>query len=230
MTKPQKLLLLIASSKLQGSTSESLGTFLRDRLQELGLESETLFLQKAFTSEAHTTRMLESVRQSDLLILAFPLYVDSLPAVLIRTLEDIAGDPDLKAASHNPRLVCIANCGFPESHQNDTALAICRQFALETGLEWAGGLQLGAGEAISGRPLPAVKGLARNVIKALRLSAEALAAGRPVPEKARALMAKPLIPVWLYCLIGERRWRQDAKKHGVLHSLDARPYGDESKA
>ena len=227
MTEPQKLLLLVASSKLQGSTSQSLGTFLRDRLQELGFESETLFLQKAFTSKAHTTRMLESVRQSDLLTLAFPLYVDTLPAVLIRTLEDIADDPDLKVASQKPRLVSIVNSGFPESEQNDTALAICRQFALETGFEWAGGLQLGAGEAISGRPLSAVKGLARNVIKALQLSAEALAAGRPVPDKARKLMAKPLLPTWLYCLIGERQWRQDAKRHGVLHSLDARPYGDD---
>ncbi len=227
MTSRTKLLLLIGSAKLQGSTSESLGGFLRDRLQEQGFEPETLFLHTALKSEEHKARMLRSVRHSELVIMAFPLYVDTLPALLIRAMEDVADCFKGETASQNPRLVCIVNCGFPESKQNDTALAICRQFTLETGFEWAGGLQLGAGEAISGRPLSAVKGLARNVIKSLQLTAEALVAGRPVPQKAKDLMARPLVPKWMYSVFGERRWRQDAKRHGALHHLDDRPYEPE---
>ena len=106
------------------------------------------------------------------------------------------------------------NCGFPEAAHNATALAICKRFAAEAGFEWAGGLALGMGEAIGGRPLEKTGGMLRNVRKALEMSAAALAEGQPLPEKAARLMAAPLVPRWLYMLIGNLRWRRQAKNTG----------------
>lgn len=45
-------------------------------------------------------------------------------------------------------MVGIVNSGFPEAFHNDTALAILRRFAAETGFQWAGGLALGGGGTI----------------------------------------------------------------------------------
>jgi len=120
-----------------------------------------------------------------------------------------------RKTTENPpkqRLLAISNCGFPEAHHNDTALAICRRFALESGIEWAGGLALGGGEAIHGRSLNDAGGMVRKVKKSLDLTAATLAEGKSVPEEAVKLMSKPFIPTWMYILFGGMRWKKQAKK------------------
>jgi len=41
-------------------------------------------------------------------------------------------------------------------------------------------------------------GMVRNVTRSLDLAAAALAEGKPVPQEAVELMAKPLVPAWGY--------------------------------
>ena len=60
--------------------------------------------------------------------------------------------------------------------------------------------------------------------RSLGMAAEALAAGKPVPPEAIALMAKPVIPPWLYLLMGTFGWRQQAKKYDAQAQMNARPY------
>jgi hypothetical protein len=157
-------------------------------------------------------------------VLAFPLYIDSLPALVVRALEQIAARRHRRCDGAPQRLMVIINCGFPEPHHNDTALRICRRFAAEAGFEWAGSLALGAGETIHGQALNDIRGMARNVIRSLDLAAEALGEGKPVPPKAVKLMAKPLIPRWAYLLFGSRFWKKAAKRHGVRDRLSDRPF------
>jgi hypothetical protein len=200
-----------------------LGTYLLERLRAKGYATETLLLHRALRSEAGRQELLEASDRADLLVLAFPLYVDSLPALAIRALEHIAAH---RIGTRRPgqRLVALANCGFPEAHHNDTALAICHRFAQETGLAWAGGLALGAGQAINGRPLAQAGGMARLVVESLDLAVEALAAGDPVPPQAVDMMARRLIPAWAYMRMGGLGWRMQARKHGAHRRLGARPY------
>jgi hypothetical protein len=168
--------------------------------------------------------LLAAADLADVLVIAFPLYVDSLPYLVIRAMEHIARHRQARGEGKSQRLVSIANCGFPEAHQNDTALAICRQFAREAGFEWAGGLALGGGEAINGKSLSQVKGMARNVIKSLDLTADALAEGQMVPQEAVGAMATPITPAWAYALLGGMGWKRRAKKHGAQKKLRDRPY------
>ena len=184
MNSDKRALLLIGSPKIQSSTSESLGTYLIHKLEALGFESNTFFIHKSLKPDDRKQALLAAVDRAELIIMSFPLYVDSIPYLTIKLLEIIAENRGQREESTARRLVCLVNSGFPEAHQNDTALAICRQFARETGFHWAGGLQLGGGEAIGGRPLLEVKGMARNVIKSLDLAAAALAEGNPVPPQA----------------------------------------------
>jgi hypothetical protein len=224
MNGAKQLLLLVGSAKQNRSTSEVLGRYVVDKLAESGFESETLFAHKILKSDEDKHKLLLSVSRADLVVLAFPLYVDCLPYPVINALELIAGNRQAGAGSKKQSLLCVVNCGFPEARQNDTAVAICRQFAREAGFEWLGGLALGAGEVINGRSLSEVKGQARNVIRSLDLAIDALADGKPVPERAVDLMARPLVPRWLYLLLGGSRWKRESKQHGVRERLSARPY------
>ena len=122
------------------------------------------------------------------------------------------------------RLAAIVNCGFPESSQNETALRICQQFAREAGFEWAGGLALGAGQSINGRPLADLGGMVRNIAAALDLAAGALAEGGSVLGEAVTAMASPMMPAWTYSLFGGIGWRLQARQHGAQRKLNARPY------
>jgi putative NADPH-quinone reductase len=160
MTSSQgHVLLLVGSAKRPRSTSESLGTYLGERLGERRFEAETLLLHRALKSDASADKkhpceeLLAAADRADVLVIAFPLYVDSLPYLVIQAMEHIArhrkdAHRQARGKGKSQRLVAIVNCGFPEARQNDTALAICRQFAREAGFEWAGGLALGGGEAI----------------------------------------------------------------------------------
>jgi hypothetical protein len=99
-----------------------------------------------------------------------------------------------------------------------------RQFASETGFEWAGALSMGAGGALAGKPLGKAGRMTRNAVKALDLAAASLAAGGGIPEEATELMAKPLMPRWIYHLAANWGFRRLIKKHGAGKRAFDRPY------
>jgi len=228
MSTPKKALLLIGSAKPKGeSSSEALANHLTERLRTRGMTTQTWHVAMAMRTPAQTREFLQAVDQADTLVLAFPLYVDSLPYLATLALERIAAHRQTQAEPAPGSFLAIANCGFPEVAHNATAIAICKQFSEEAGYAWAGGLALGMGGAIAGRALSEVGGMAHNVIAALDLAAEAIAQGIAVPEEAITLMAKPFIPITGYMLMGDIGWLVEARRHHVLTRLGARPYQNE---
>ncbi len=226
MNAHKRVVLLVGSARRPRSTSESLGSYLQQRLAEHGFETKTALLHRAFRSEEAWTGMLAATDASDLLVLAAPLYVDSLPYLVVKAMEDIAARRQAQPPQPGQKFVPILNCGFPEAHHNDTALAICRQFARETGFEWAGGLSLGGGPAIDGRQMAEVQGMARHAVRSLDLAAGALAAGEPLPREAVEAMSRPILPARAYTLLGGWGWKRQARKFGTQKALDARPYSE----
>lgn len=219
----KRAVLLVGSPRTQKSTSASLGGYLMKQLSARGIEIEIVQIYTTFHSAERTRLALEKLDAADLVVLAFPLYVDSLPAPVIAALEKIATHRASVKVTQN--FAAIANCGFPEASHNDTALAICAQFARQTSVTWLGSLALGGGEGlVHGAPLNEMDGRAIPLKKALDLAAESLADGRPIPGSARDLMARPFIPNWLYRLFGGFGWKQQAKGYGVEERLRDRPY------
>jgi hypothetical protein len=216
--------LLIGSPKGPGSTSDALGTYLLERLEEKGVSASKTYIQRALLSEQGIGTLLGCVQEADIIILAAPLYADSHHSGVVAAMELIHGELKNKSTSVKRKMIAISNCGFPESRHNEISLAISRRFAFECGFEWAGGLALGGGEYIAGRRLEKAGGPVRNVRKSLGLAADALAKGEKVPEEAIALMARPLMPRWLYLLGGNIGWRRRAKRQGCKERLNLRPY------
>ncbi len=224
MTGQQRILFLIGSPKGPKSTSESLGSYFLKGLNDKGYDAEKFYIYPSVKSDKGQEDLLSAVDRSDILILVFPLYVDSLPSLVIQAMELIAEHRRKVTNPKRQKFVAITNCGFPEAHQTDTALDICHRFAAETGMEWLGGLGLGMGGAIDRKPLDKLGFMTRNVRRSLDLTAAALARGERVPQDAVDLMSKRLMPAWLYVWIGNMGWKRHARKNKVLEKIEDRPY------
>lgn len=224
MFKVTKAVLIVGSPKGFKSTSFSLGNYLLETLGEKGLDTRVIILESRVVSPPDQEALLADINSCELLILAVPLYVDSLPADVIKLME-ILRDKRLADKERKETLLCpIVNSGFPEAVQSKTALAIFKQFAMETGFQWTGGLALGGGGAIEGKPLKSMGGMARNITKSLDKAGQALAEGRNIPQEAVDLMAKPIVLKWMLSVFGVFMWRYWARKYGTHKRLTERPY------
>jgi multimeric flavodoxin WrbA len=220
-----RAVLLVGSARPSGTgNSEALGAYLLQRLAEGGMDTELFHVARCQRPERERA-LFEAVDVADLFVLSTPLYVDALPYLVTRCLERMAAHRAREPARPAVRFVCVVNCGFPESEHTRTALDISRVFARQAGLEWSGGLGLGGGETLGGKPLESLGGMTRHVRRGLDLAAEALLDGRSVPEEARALLARPMIPSRLYTLIGDIGWFRVARRKKTVRRLWDRPLG-----
>ena len=210
--RPAKALILVGSPRGSRSVSLALARRLARGLEAASWQVEFMDLYRLARTGQGTATLLSAVEKSELLVLAFPLYVDQLPALVVRALESIAENGRGKVASPKPGLTAIVQCGFPETLQTRPALDICRRFAELSGFEWRGGLGLGMGGAVAGRMPDRPKGMLRNVVLALDQAAAALARGEEIPPAAVELAARKFMPLRLYFLAANWGWRMQARK------------------
>ena len=222
-TSVRRALLLVGSPRIEKSSSSSLGSYLFEQLKQHGVESETIYIYKAINTTERLEALRHAIATADLVVLAFPLYVDTLPAPVISVLEDVVKNGTAKTKP--TRFAAIVNCGFPNASQNASAIAVCAEFAREAQFEWVGGLSLGAGEGmVHAKPLAELGGQGAPLRKALEMAAGELAQGQPVSDNALKLLAKPLMPEWMFRLGGTIGWKMRARKFGTQKLLKARPY------
>jgi multimeric flavodoxin WrbA len=233
--------LIVGSPKtLSPSTSSVLGNYLLERLKERGWETESLTLKASLCVARGQAALFAAVDRADLLLFAFPLYVDALPFLMTKALEVIAAHRQAADHPRTQRLFAIANNGFAESYQNHLALSICQRFAAENGMTWVGGLAMGAGEALCGgqklQPMMASGLPCAHVIRALDATGAALARGQAVPAEAVRGIAENPIPhtlfsVWRQMFVhqGNQWWERRAAEHGVSkQSMLAQPYAGDA--
>ena len=216
-------LLLIGSPRGINSNSESLGGYLSARLRERGVPTFKIYVHASMATEQGHQQMLKAIGDSDLVIMSFPLYVDSIPSPVIAAMESIVAHRR-EDCDRPKKLVAIIQCGFPEALHNNTAMSIVKRFAKEAGMEWAGGLALGGGEVIGRKSLEDAGRMVRNICASLDMTATALANGEDVPEDAIKLMEKKVVPMWLYFFVGTRNWKKTAKENGAQGKLYNRPF------
>lgn len=157
-----------------------------------------------------------SIMEADILLVVFPLYVDSLPAPLIKALQRI--EKAKLTVSNNPMVFAVSNCGFFEATQTKLALKMIRAFAHKVGFSYGYGLGIGAG------PMLAVtnKGPTANITVALKNLARELSQGdhRERPD----VFLSPKIPPYLYKLAAHSGWYRSARKSSQRKQLAAKPH------
>ncbi len=206
-----KALLLVGSPRLRGR-SAFLGSALARHLK--AQDVEVLSLNLVEQHKDSWQQVAAALADAELIILSAPIYVDTLPAPATAFLEKFAD----RFAGKN--LAALLNCGYPERYHNDAALAVCQQFARQSGCMWLGGLTVGMGGISLG------KGVSRSLNKGMEMAAQAMAQGQPIPVKAADYAARPAVPHGAYAYVLNRNFRRINKKHGKA-PLDARPYQHE---
>lgn len=165
---------------------------------------------------------IDALLSADVILVAFPLYVDGMPASLMALLERFAGarkGGEPKRCS----LYAAANCGFYEGKQNGVALEILGHYARANGLEWRGGIGIGTGEMISHmKNMSERSPIRKPVIRAIDALSSAISADRPLDGSP--LFTQHGFPEFAFKLAGESGWRSMIKKNGKLaRDLGAQP-------
>lgn len=217
----QRTLLLIGSPHADGA-SASLGRYPLSLLAEAGRRTDEVRLYPALAGDERRRELVERLLGAELVLLSAPLYCDGLPAAVVEALELWSRARREANPPPGQALAAVVNSGFPEPEQSRFALTCARLFCEQSGVRWLGGLACGAGAQISGKD-PAVQG-PPPWREALRLTAEALAAGRPVPHHAVELAARVRPPGAVYYLFSNPAWYALALKNRALRRFKAQPH------
>ena len=217
---PGKALFLVGSPNGWKGHSGLVGKHMAEKMKDQGIAVVFASSYAAFNSENRMGELTREVASSDLVLLTTPLYVDQLPAPVIRVLEKLSETIDALNGTTPPRLAILVNSGFPEPTHNETAIAICRQFALLKGWEWAGGISIPGGGMLEGKSLDALGGRVRSLRFALELAGQRLAEGFVIPAEAIERARKLSVPFWLYRLIANMGFRWMARGRRIMAQPD----------
>lgn len=190
----EKLLIVNGSPRAPRSNSKRYAQMFQDLWQK-----ETDVYE---VTEKQHQKICRSIGDYDHLLFVFPLYVDSLPAVLINFLKELeravrsCGQEPLKLRVHT-----IINCGFLEPEQNDAAVDMLHYFCERNHLKVGMTLVIASGEAILTTPF------ASGVNRKMRQFVKEIAAG----ESRRLNVTMPL-PKWIFVRASENYWKEYGKK------------------
>lgn len=155
-----RISIINGSPKTGTSTSELLIKYLVPLIEEN--EIVAYKISKADLTEIQ----FENIRNSDALIFVFPLYIDSIPANVLRMLIELE---KLDFPNRNIVVYCIINNGFFEGKQNHIASSQIKNWCKTVGLTWGQIVGVGAGEMLPFiKDIPLGYGPNKNIGKAFK--------------------------------------------------------------
>ena len=217
-------LLLSGSPRGKKSTSYSLLEYLKTHLEGYGKSCELVIAHTITRKDADYENFSNLLDTADCVVLAAPLYVDSLPSHVIELLNRLSKSRHNNSSKVNPKFLAIVNNGFPEQQQNHLALQICQQFAQEANLNWIGGIPYGAGAIINGARLEDSGGRGRHARAAIEILAKALSEDEELPEDCISRINKHVIPKRIYIMMAHLGWRKMSGSNQVRDRLKDQPY------
>lgn len=218
--RPRRALLLVGSAKPAGtSLSEALGTTLLDGLRVRGWGVDTVYVRSvARMGRDVKPRLHQAVTHCDLLILAAPVYVDCLPALVLQSLSALVQEGSLAATAVLP----IVQSGFPELGHTTLALEVLADAVARGGGRWVGHLATGAGPELHGVDLH--KPGARPQVQALHSAIDELNRGTALSADTMEQFAKSVLPAAAYRTVGGLSWIAQAWESGTVPRLWDRPF------
>jgi len=236
MSNTNRALLLVGSPRGKKSSSTLLGNYLLNDLKEKGVDTiDTIWLGPMMKSTDKIEEMKKNFDNSNIIILAAPLYDDCQPYIVIRWMEIISEYVKSKSLKTNEEdkkiLFVIKNCAFPEEHHNLTVIKIYKRFAEWVGLKWGGSLSISAGEFLRGRygkTLDDAGKVGKKVKIILENIADSLSKRESFEDKILHLIP-PKLYRGIFTFVGvffnwmnNKNWAKNAKKN--KQDVNARPY------
>lgn len=175
----------------------------------------------------------KSILTSDAVIIAFPLYVDCLPSIVIEFFYELQKlineegtlipDTSEKTKEIKCKVYAIVNNGFPEGVQNKIACEIVENFCKSINMQWGGAIGIGMGGMVSGiKDVPMKASIKKNYRKALEAVYDSIKCGKNLKEN---IYTKFNFPKKLYLASGTKGWYKWAKLNGLSkQKLYEKPY------
>ncbi len=202
-----KIALINGSPKLKKSNSAIMLGIL-EPLISTGHEITTYHLNK----KPLTPEQYSELCRMDVLVIAFPLYVDGIPSHLFRML--VALEEYMKAEREQDIYVyALINNGFFEGQQNHIALKIIQHWCSRCGLHFGQGLGQGAGEMMGFlEKVPVGRGPLKNLGHAM----QGLAGNIHSRSVDESLLLSPNFPRFAWKFSATHSfWNATAKKNGL---------------
>lgn len=135
-----EITIINGSPKLGHSTTELLIEYLLPQISD-----NNKIRIYSISKEDLTENQLSKIQNSDVLILAFPLYIDSIPSLLLKLFTKLE---KRSFASKNTIVYCIINNGFFEGKQNYIAAMQIKNWCKRSNITYGQTVGIGAGEML----------------------------------------------------------------------------------
>ena len=158
-----------------------------------------------------TDEVFKNIISGDVIILAFPLFVYSIPSHTLKMLAEL--ENVIKREQVNQLIMyTIVNCGFYEGKQNNVAIKIIENWCEHSGVKFGGGIGQGAGEMLRAtKHIPLNKGPFNNLEQALQKMVKKM----ELKETFGIMYLSPSIPQFLFRFFANRHWNTKARKNGL---------------
>ncbi|MDR0231630.1 MAG: hypothetical protein LBI82_05870 [Dysgonamonadaceae bacterium] len=114
-----------------------------------------LFPHKSKTIRIPTSSSYDEIlacfKEIDCLVIASPVYVDTLPSHLLKFLSK--AESFCKENNLNFKVYALFNCGFIEGKQCKNAFSVLKCWCKKTGVSYSGGVGIGGGEMMGVLPI-----------------------------------------------------------------------------
>ena len=200
-----KLTMINGSPKHKDSASGAILSMLRE---DLGQEVTEYSWNKMQAEESQ----IQEVVESDAIVIAFPLYIDSIPSHLLRCLIQVEEYTKLHHSQKETSVYVIVNNGFFQGKQNIPAIEVMEHWARRCGFLFGQAIGIGGGGMITSiKSIPAGHGPKKNITLALN------ELGRNIMERKSGSIRviEPNYPALAYKWQAEHGWRMLAKKNGL---------------
>jgi len=154
---------------------------------------------------------MEQLAECNVLVFAFPIYVDGIPSHLLNCLMQL--ESFFSAKEEKDIIVySIANCGFYEGHQAAIAIEMMKNWCIKAGLCWGQGVGVGAGGMLTSiKNVP----IGYGPKKSLGAAFEKLAKNILEHSSGEDIFITADFPRTLYKLAAEMGWRKSIKANGM---------------
>jgi len=201
-----KIALINGSPKVEKSASEYILASLKSLLPDGSEFSEFKFNHVKLSGPD-----LMKIADTDLMIFAFPLYVDGIPSHLLHCLYQLETYLNTNKVK-KIRVYAIVNCGFYEGHQASTALDMMKNWCSKASLVWGQGIGIGGGgflASLEGNPIN--QGYLKNLGDALKNIAVNISKN----QESESIYTVPNFPRAIYMVGGNMGWRKQIKENGL---------------
>lgn len=200
-----KITMINGSPKQKDSASGAILSMLREYF---GQEVTEYSWNKMQAEE----RELQELVESDAIVIAFPLYIDSIPSHLLRCLIQVEEYTHLHQKQKETRVYVIVNNGFFQGKQNVPAIEVMEHWAGRCGFLFGQAIGIGGGGMINSiKSIPDGHGPKKNITLALN------ELGKNIMERktGKIHVFEPNYPALAYKWQAEYGWRMMAKKNGL---------------